>query len=165
MFTEQQIAVFHTRYKKDKKTGCWNWTGAKMTGGYGYCSVTHLHNGIKKRCIGAHRFSYIIHNGMYYPERKELVTHRCDNPSCVNPDHLVLGTTQSNTQEAVDRGLLINVKGEKHGRAKLTVAKVKQIKKLISEGWNDNRLGKKFGVSGATIFCIRIGRNWKHVKI
>lgn len=79
----------------DLKTRCWNWTGYKTELGYGRLRLNN------KKTL-AHRASYEIFVGKI-PDKK-LVCHKCDNPSCLNPDHLFLGTNNDNVQDRVKKG-------------------------------------------------------------
>ncbi len=76
---------------------CWEWTGSTNAYGYGYLRI-----GGTTRSIGAHRLSAKIAYGMF--DERLLVLHHCDNPPCVNPAHLYVGTPKQNTQDAVRRG-------------------------------------------------------------
>ena len=90
--------------KVKKSDGCWEWTGDKNKGRYGsiYCSE-------EKRNLRAHRMSYEMHKG---PITDGLwVLHRCDNPPCVNPDHLFLGTARDNIMDAIKKGRHIPFNG------------------------------------------------------
>ena len=96
---------FYERFAVDEQTGCWNWVRGKFTGGYGAIS----HN---RKTIKAHRASYELHFG---PIPKNLfVCHKCDNPSCVNPDHLFLGTASDNAKDMVSKGRNPDISGEKN---------------------------------------------------
>src|SRR5678816_769446 len=98
---------FWKHVKRAQGDGCWIWTADKMTSqqkrrtqrgaGYGNFMI----NGCTKR-VFAHRFSWELHFGPIPPGM--LVCHRCDNPSCVRPDHLFLGTHKDNTQDMIRKG-------------------------------------------------------------
>lgn len=77
---------------------CWVWTGARMPTGYGIIRYP----GKKGSHTGAHRISYMLHNGNIHSGLHVL--HRCDNPSCVNPSHLFLGTPKDNMQDMLRKG-------------------------------------------------------------
>jgi hypothetical protein len=86
-------------WSKVKKTdNCWEWQACKNEHGYGILNIGK--RGLGK--IRAHRLSFIIHKGEI-PESL-LVCHRCDNPTCVNPEHLFLGTQKDNTQDMIKKG-------------------------------------------------------------
>lgn len=95
MYTEKDKHRFHTKYSK-LPSGCWEWQAAKMKGTHPYGFFGH--QGMKM----AHRVSYEIHKGTI-PTGLEVL-HSCDNPSCVNPDHLSVGTHKQNMADAAARG-------------------------------------------------------------
>ena len=120
-------------------SGCWEWTGAKDRDGYG---VFGHH---RSKQIRAHRASYELKFG----EVKDgvLVFHSCDNPSCINPDHLFLGSPKDNTQDMMKKGRMIALRGEAHPGAKLTKQKVIEIRARRSAGEKLSVLANEFGVS------------------
>ena len=84
------------RMKVDPVTGCWNWVGA--TSHFGYGKICH-----KGRYLAAHRVAAHLWMGFDLKDSR-CVLHRCDNPPCINPDHLFLGTKKDNTRDCVNKG-------------------------------------------------------------
>lgn len=91
-----------------------------------------------------------------------LVMHLCDNPSCVNPDHLMVGTAKENTQDMIAKGRkrVVAPLGERNGKAKLTADLALHIKKSSS---TNAQLARELGLSPNCIRGVRTGRTWKHV--
>ena len=112
-------------WKKVKATKhprkCWEWISSKNKAGYGQLSV----GGRKGRPMLAHRVSWIIHNGKIPTGLNVL--HSCDNPGCVRPGHLRVGSHQENTDDAVSRGRM--ARGKKLPHTKLTVKQVIEIRR------------------------------------
>lgn len=136
-------------------TGCWLWTGTLDEKGYGRF---HAGSGTPKL---AHRLAYERVYGVSL-KQSECVCHRCDNPACVNPFHLFLGTSQMNRADCVGKGR--QAKGERNGRAVLTRGQVEEIRKLyVPRKMSVHKLGRMFGVSGQTIHRVLKGENWSHV--
>lgn len=81
--------------KVDVRDGCWSWRAARNPKGYGVFSC-------EGRTVSAHRFSYELYNGPI--PSGMVVRHKCDNPPCVNPDHLELGTQADNERDKINRG-------------------------------------------------------------
>jgi hypothetical protein len=129
-------------------TGCWIWQRATNKLGYG---ITE--DGL------AHRLVWKVINGDI-PEGM-CVCHKCDNPQCVNPDHLFLGTHQDNMTDMVNKNRARpgKVKGESHGMTSLSSAQVEEIR--MAEGVTQRELAIKYGVSQGTISNIRRGATWK----
>ena len=133
---------------------CWNWTAGKQANGYGafvYAGKTRY----------AHRFSWLLHFGTI-PEGM-FVCHHCDNPGCVNPKHLFLGTQTDNMQDAITKGRI--GRGEKHRNSKLTEVQVLAIRAEYQyHGKNKARvLAKKHGVTTTTINRVVTRKTWKHI--
>ncbi len=91
------------------------------------------------------------------------VCHNCDNPSCVNPAHLFLGTQVDNIKDMVSKGRGGNHKGENNGRTKLTNDNVISIKYLLSKGIFQKYIALVYNVSQVTISRIKLGKNWSHI--
>lgn len=125
--------------------GCWEWTGAKARGGYGT-----LNSAKAGGCVGAHRFSFWLHNGIIDPLL--MVLHSCDNPGCVNPGHLRQGTAQDNMDDKVRAG---------NAAVKLTEEQVLAIRK-------DDRvqrvIAEDYGVSTSMVSYIKRGEYWSHLN-
>lgn len=134
---------------------CWIWTASKNYDGYG---TFRTGNSIVK----AHRFAFEQANATKI-EHKKLILHKCDTPSCVNPNHLFMGTQSDNMQDMAtkNRGVFPNQIGSAHSRAKLNDSDVVQI---LSEKSSHINLAKKYGVSRSTISMIKSGKNWKHIE-
>lgn len=134
--------------------GCCEWTGAKIPDGYGSLQVCYKHT-------LAHRFSYEITIG---PIPKGLyVLHKCDNPACVNPDHLFIGTQKDNVQDCISKGRFTRSdrRGEKCPTSKLTEKDVIYIRQ---SNLLQRELAEHFGVTRQAIGDIRSRRNWSHVN-
>lgn len=135
-------------------SNCWLWTGGKNDTGYGTFNV----NGKTYR---VHRLIYEMHFGII--PIGMWVLHKCDNPPCVNPMHLFLGTCADNNADMVKKGRLVNPIGIHHGRAKLNNQKVRTIRQLANGGMTMRQIGDKIGVSHGTIADLLRGRTWSHV--
>ena len=140
--------------KIDRSSGCWNWTAGKDSDGYGQMRV----GGRKRLC---HRLSYEEHRGVI--PAGQCVLHRCDNPACINPEHLFLGTQPQNIADMIAKGRdrKACLKGEAHSQAKLTEADVIEIR--AAQGLSQTRLGAIYGVSPSQIGQILRRENWTHV--
>lgn len=140
--------------KVDLSDDCWLWTGGKGKFGHGLFTM-----GSKGHTIGAHRFSY---EQAYGPIPDGLaVCHRCDNPPCVNPNHLFLGTRADNSADCVAKDR--QAKGQSIWQAKLTEDDIRTIR-AAPGGWGKIKpLAERYGVNPRTITSIRHGKLWKHL--
>lgn len=124
---------------------CWEWIAGRQTQGYGNFEL----NGSCR----AHRIAWELTYGGI-PDGL-WVLHKCDNPSCVNPEHLFLGTRQDNIDDMYAKGREANLRGEKNGRCKLTDSQVIEIKELyVSTKTSQRKLAKKYGMSKTQIARI-----------
>jgi hypothetical protein len=150
------VSYFWRRVDKSPHPkGCWMWEGSKA----GTHKDKYGRMGYGKTRPGAHRFSWVLHNGPV-PDDMEIL-HKCDNTLCVNPDHLYVGTHHRNMLDRKARGRGNHPTGERHPKAKLTVEQVEEIRKLGSKGYSNRELGKMFGVSNTAVFHIKKGNHWR----
>lgn len=135
--------------KVSKGEGCWTWT-ANTENGYGRI----MNDG---QCLKATHVSWEIHHGPV-PDG-QAVLHSCDNPPCVNPAHLFLGTDVDNVADCIEKGRYVQNTplGERHGMFKLTDAQVLEIRSFVSV--KTATLAERFGVHPSTIQSIRAGRS------
>lgn len=139
--------------KFEKVSGCWDWKVSKTQKGYG-------HFGFSGRILIAHRFAWELYVGEI-PEGL-CVLHHCDNPGCVNPSHLFLGTHTDNAHDRDNKSR--GSYGEKRPNAKLTSDKAKEIRMRWSDGARIADLGREFGVTHQTISTIVHYRKWRRAS-
>ncbi len=146
--------------KVEKTDSCWIWKAHKLKKGYG-----HFH--FIDKDVLAHRFSYELHKGKI-PEGL-FVCHSCDSPSCVNPDHLWLGTNKENRDDAECKGrakyfgFTIPKKGIENNKHKLTETQVIEIRELKKTGKSYRKIAKQYNVFWLTIFNLVHRKTWKHI--
>lgn len=165
--TQSDLDRFWGRVQKSD--GCWNWTGKNLApGGYGRFSLG-------RRWFRANRVSYKIHYGICPVDR--FVCHSCDNPLCVRPNHLFLGTHVDNMKDMhlKNRHAIGNrhrsvtapesvARGEDHWHAKITEEDVRTICREYVPNSNAGELARRFGISRSMIWHIASGKGWKHVS-
>lgn len=145
-------------YVEAQPNGCWHWLGCTNKDGYGVAWGGVILG--KRRITSAHRISFELFTGPI-PEGL-CVCHKCDNPKCVNPDHLFLGTSKENTADRDRKGRGAGPRGEVNGQSKLTESSVAEIRKLFSEcGFTRTKLSLVFGVSRSLVSRIVSGQLWK----
>lgn len=134
--------------------GCWEWQRFKDVRGYGKVS----YKGTVER---AHRVSYKLFVGEIPPGM--FVCHHCDNPSCVNPSHLFIGTCKDNSDDMRAKGRNIVLRGNSHGKSKLMDSDIKQILHLSRSGATPLELSVKFRISRNQIYLILNNKAWCHI--
>ncbi len=139
--------------------GCIPFEGAKRKSGYGYAQF-------KGRQYLAHRLAYALNEWLHPDALKGVVIrHKCDNPSCINVEHLEPGTTQDNINDMHARGRAAI--GEKAGGSKLTATQILEIKAAYvprSNHANQYALAKKYGVTQSEISQVISGKRWAHLN-
>jgi HNH endonuclease len=140
------------KYTLDHNSGCWLWMGGLNGNGYGRFRV----NGVLEY---AHRRSWKIHKGSI-PHGMNVL-HRCDNPPCINPDHLFLGTQSDNVRDTETKGRGNHPRGSQVHTAILTE---KQVREILASKLGPRALGRIYGVSHVAVVRIKSGKNWKHLR-
>lgn len=148
------VERFHQKYIKDEG-GCWLWTASCAGKGYGQIKVSG-----ERINMYAHRLSYWIHKGED-PGRKQ-VCHTCDNPKCVNPDHLFIGTSQENHDDMVKKDR--HTRGERSATAKLSEKEVLQLKDCLSLDMTQKQIAAAFQISQVQVSRIKTGQQWTYLK-
>jgi hypothetical protein len=150
---------FWSHVKRGPK--CWLWLLACNHDGYGKTTYKH-------RFISAHRFAWELTLGKV-PGSK-CVLHKCDNPPCVRPSHLFLGTHQDNQNDRHAKGRQGDsrpknpAKGERNSSAKLNEATVRNLRREYHEGASRKLLMRKYNVSRHCVWSVGTGRSWSHVS-
>ena len=145
------INRFQEKYYVDSETGCWEWTAAKNKDGYGTIKVGGVN-------VLAHRFSCKA-------EAEQIVRHVCDNPGCVNPDHLIVGTTADNVADKVSKDR--QAKGSDVQQSKFDAETVLAIRSFCDRhaGVRGSQafISRWFGVTEEAVRKIRKRISWRHV--
>lgn len=150
--------------KIDKTNYCWNWKANKNNMGYGMIRL----GGLQPKKL-AHRVSYEIKNGKI-PDGV-CVLHKCDNPACVNPEHLFLGNKKDNYYDMVKKGRRVLGRnpnnnppisyGESHPRAKFSNKEANEIRILLSEGYTARGIARALKVDKGIILKIKHNKTYK----
>lgn len=144
------IVRFGAKYEAVPETGCWLWTAAVDGKGYGAFRMGKMEQ--------AHRASWLLHCGPI-PEGM-CVCHKCDTPTCVNPDHLFLGTVLDNNADRDAKGRTRGARGEHNEASKLTESDVRAIRLALG---TQTEIAASFGVDKRRIGLIRRHQAWRHV--
>ena len=151
-----------------KETGCWEWEASLNNKGYGWFRYNG-HNQL------AHRVSYQLYVGDI--PKDKCILHKCNNPKCVNPDHLYVGTHKDNASDMIKAGHHYSpfrdhiyntssyLPGEKHSMAKLNVDDVMCIKRMLRDGIQQWLIAWIYKITQANISYINTGKSWSNVTI
>lgn len=139
----------------DRSGQCWTWTAAKDKDGYGLFKV-------RGKMVRAHRVAVYLATGKW--PGKSLVCHVCDNPSCVNDEHLFIGTPQDNSSDMVRKGRSFIPAGESHPMAQLTAADVQAIRRRVALGRETQaEIAADYGITHSNVSAIARRKSWRHV--
>lgn len=148
--------------KVRRSEGCWEWTGARQPTGYG-------HFGVNGRTVGAHRFSFELANGPI--PAGVYICHSCDNPPCVNPAHLFIGSPTDNVGDMSAKGRARAPgprrpsRGADRWSAKLSEADVIAIRASYAAGGISQRaIAERYGVRQSSVSRALAGRRWAAVE-
>lgn len=175
--------------KVDKTGECWLWRGFRNKGGYGLVYYPSLGQKIE----GAHRIAWKLINGGI--PHGMCVLHHCDNPTCVRPDHLWIGTRAENNSDRDAKGRQVSCRGnshysriypellrrgdnhparlrpealprgERHGMSKLSIEKVIAMRRMRGGGCSYVEIGRCFGVTPTNVQMVCTGKTWRHVPM
>jgi len=149
MRPETDAEYIDLRSIPEPNSGCILWMAAATKAGYGIGSR-------RNKLVYAHRLAWSVKNGPL-PEGR-VICHKCDNPGCVNPDHLFCGTVKDNSDDKIAKGR--SNRGSRHGMSKLSERDVVEIRH--AQG-SLRTIANKYGVKPMAIHCIKARKTWKHV--
>lgn len=155
-FVHQQLSQYMV-----SDAGCWDYQGKLATNGYGRITI-YVRNFIPKtRHFVASRVAYAYFNGV--DPGAKLVCHTCDNPVCINPDHLFLGTPKENTKDMFSKGRAAKQYGEFNPASKITEGVVLDVIGAIKAGKNNKEIASELPITHSQVSLIRLGKSWKHL--
>lgn len=138
-------------YVKTDRHGCWEWTGNKTHDGYGLFRI----GGKAGVLRGAHRVSVMLSAGSL--SESQVVMHSCDNPGCVRPDHLIVGTTRKNNADAAAKGRYAT----RHQR--LRYDEIEKVRKAFAMGESKSSIARRIGVGRGAVTNLLLGKTYSDV--
>lgn len=148
---------FDEKWMAEPMSGCWLWTAQVDRDGYGR---VRIHDSRRWLAARSHRAAWLIYRGPI--SAGKFVLHACDNPSCVNPDHLTLGTHRDNMSEMRSRNR--QAVGDRVAISRLTSRQVREIRRRLATLERHATIAQDFGVTHRTISDIHLGRTWRHLR-
>lgn len=136
------------------ETGCLEWQGRKVKN---YGAISH-----KGKNLAAHRIICFLAHGE--PPEDGFALHSCDNPPCINPEHLRWGTHAENVLDTVIRNRRAIKRGERNGRSKLNDARVRAIRAIAGTGPTNGEIAELYGISNQMVSRIIKGEAWQHLQ-
>ena len=147
----RSVDDFWSRVDIGAEDSCWNWLGAKTARGYG------LYAPMPGVLLRAHRVAYGLHNGGV--DDGMFVCHKCDNPSCSNPNHLFLGTPKDNIDDMIQKGRNVVMLGEANPMSKLSR---EAVRRMFQDRRTNSAIASEYGVSSSLVSLIRRRRVWRN---
>lgn len=142
------------RSARNLVTGCLEWSGCRTAAGYGRLRV-------KQKTLYAHRASYELSAGE--SASGKFVCHKCDNPCCIEPTHLFLGTNADNMSDCARKGRTARQHGQTSGKAKLTDAQAMEIWQKRQGGESNMALAVEYGIDATVVSRIANKKAWTHI--
>lgn len=151
-------AQFEAFVHPEPNSGCWLWGGSTDRKGYGQLRVSSNH------------LRYATHVALEIAGRPlpagMIACHHCDNPGCVNPDHLFAGTSRDNTRDMMAKGRHVpppRLEGEANSSASITAATARRIKAELEAGRSAPAIARDLGIAKGIAYAIKYGKTWRHV--
>lgn len=157
VFDENTIKRFWGKVNTQSSEECWNWVGYRDRCGYGRFNYKTYP---MRKCMPASRYSLLLSCGQPPTEGTWLCCHRCDNTSCVNPNHLYWGTPKDNVADMHKRGRAVKAVSKTR---RLTSEMVVEVRAKLQAGVSKSSLGREYGVHRSSIRQIALGRTYRSV--
>ena len=150
-YLDKSMQRFEAKFLPVPEAGCWLWESAFDSGGYGLFTLAG-------KAVTAHRVSWTLYRGEI--PAGACVLHKCDERSCVNPQHLFLGSHTDNARDMIAKKRGNHPRGEMNGGARLTQA---QVLSILQDERSQNTIAADFGTTQANVSSIKRGKAWAHI--